>query len=98
MKWELRRCRRQAVRRWGRVRGPGTRLVRRALLVAAAMELAWAVHGSPLADIRQIGECGRQDASGDHEKSVERTGVNVRLKDGSITIFKVNEYVEQGSD
>lgn len=99
----LRRRRRQAVRKWGKTKnGPGIRLFRRILLTGAAMELVWVLKSSPhtalspegVVELHQIGERSQAEASGLFRNPVRRSGVKIRLKDGSISIFKVNEYLE----
>lgn len=113
-KRQLRRLRRQAVRMWGRqgqgvswehrVKGRN-RFLRLVLVTGAVFELLWMygrIEGTAgfLKDAVEIHLIEDRSPLGPSRsmEPLEKTGVNVRLDDGAISIFKVNEYMESGSD
>lgn len=93
----------------GRRRGcgrPFNPLLRFLLLLGAALELMWMFLGSggiglsmkDAVKIRFIEERRISGPSRPVGNPLERTGVKVRLEDGSISIFRVNEYPQTESD
>lgn len=87
-------------------RGKGrNHFLRLALVTGAVFELLWMygrIEGSAgflkdAVEIHLIEDRSPLGPSGSIEP-LEKTGVNIRLDDGAISIFKVNEYMESGSD